>query len=77
MINEIKKRVANIEQDIQQRKGITSIFIMEDLTNNSYDIYLLDKDNTILKYKDLKKFYKDYGINPKDKNTYINHIQTL
>lgn len=72
MIKNIKSRIDNIEQVIQLKKGITSIFILEYLNEHKYEIQFLgEKDKSILTYTDLDTFYKDYKVNPKDKNTYI------
>ena len=39
---------------------------------NIYDIiYFNNKCKEVLTYTDLDSFYTDYGINPKDKKTYI------
>ena len=68
----IKQRLQELEQLIQDKKGITSIFILEYLQDHRYEIkFLGDTNKDILTYTDLDTFYKDYKVNPKDKNTYI------
>lgn len=72
MIKNIKDRLNVIEQSILAKKGITSIFILEYLNEHKYEIQFLgDTNKDILTYTDLDTFYKDYKVNPKDKNTYI------
>ena len=72
MIKNIKDRLDVIEQSILAKKGITSILILEYLQDKRYEIQFLGKiDSEVLNYTDLDTFYKDYKINPKDKNTYI------
>ena len=76
MLKNIKDRLDVIEQSILLKKGITSIFILEYLQDKRYEIqFLSNKDTEILTYKDLDIFYKDYKVNPKDKNTYILKLQ--
>lgn len=72
MIKNIKDRLDVIEQSILAKKGITSILILEYLQDKRYEIQFLGKtDSEVLTYTDLDTFYKDYKVNPKDKNTYI------
>lgn len=76
MIKNIKDRLDTIEQSILARQGITSIFILEYLQDKRYEIQFLgNTDREILTYTDLDTFYKDYKVNPKDKNTYILKLQ--
>lgn len=72
MIKNIKDRLNVIEQSILAKKGITSIFILEYLNEHKYEIQFLgDTNKDVLTYTDLDTFYRDYKVNPKDKNTYI------
>lgn len=72
MVKNIKDRLEIIEQSIQARQGITSIVVFEYLDEQKYEIiYFSNKGKEILTYTDLDSFYTDYGVNPKDKKTYI------
>ena len=78
MVKNIKDRLEIIEYSIQARQGITSIVLFEYLDEQKYEIiYFNNKCKEVLTYTDLDSFYTDYGINPKDKKTYILKLQVV